>query len=84
VEYQQAENIKAESKLKAVLEDNEKIKAKFDTERATWDTEKAALVKRAEDAENQLKSVTEELSGLKGHISQMTAAIFGKCQLVLN
>ena len=50
----------------------------FNTERAGWDTEKATLMKRAEDAEAALKPMTEELSGLKRHINHMTAAIFGK------
>ena len=47
-------------------------------QRAGWETEKTALLKRAEDAEATLKPVTEELSGLKQHVNQMTAAIFGK------
>ena len=51
----------------------------FDVERAAWETDKAALTKKAEDAEVALKLVTEELSGLKQHISQMTDAIFAKC-----
>ena len=78
LEIEQAERAKAESNLKSSLQDTEKIKANFDAERATWDTEKAMLLKRPKDAEGQLKSVIEELSGLKSHISQMTAAIFGK------
>jgi hypothetical protein len=55
-----------------------KIKANFDAKRSAFETEKAALLKRAEDTKNQLKPVTEELVGLKQHISQMSAAIFGK------
>jgi chromosome segregation ATPase len=78
LETQQSERAKAELSLKSPLENIEKIKANFDVERATWETEKATLLKREEDAEAQLKPVTEELSGLKQHISQMTAAIFGK------
>ena len=54
------------------------MKSAGDAEKAAWETERAALVKRAEAAENQLKPVAEELSGLKHHISQMSAAIFGK------
>ena len=50
----------------------------FNAERAGWDTEKAALLKRAEDTEAAVMLVTEELSGLKRHINHMTAAIFGK------
>ena len=47
------------------------------------ETKKANLLKRTEDAEAQLKPVTEELSGLKQHISQMIAAIFGKLNMQL-
>jgi hypothetical protein len=54
------------------------LKTDFDTQRAGWETKKAALLKRAGDAEAALKPVTEELSGLKRHVNQMTAAIFGK------
>ena len=45
---------------------------------AYWDTEKAALAKKAEDAEAALKPVVEELTGLKRQISAMTSAVFGK------
>nr|XP_040245586.1 uncharacterized protein LOC120964762 [Aegilops tauschii subsp. strangulata] len=45
--------------------------------RTDWDTEKAALLKRVEDAEAALKPVTKELSGLKRQINSMTTAIFG-------
>ena len=48
------------------------------TERANWETEKAALLKRAEDAEATLKPVAEELTGLKHQVNAMTSAIFGK------
>lgn len=54
------------------------MKSSVDAERTAWEIEKAALVKRAEAAENQLKPVAEELSGLKRHITQISAAIFGK------
>ena len=54
------------------------MKSYVDAERTAWEIEKAALVKLAEAAENQLKPVAEELSGLKCHITQMSAAIFGK------
>ena len=78
VEFQQAETTKAQLKFKHALEDDQKLKADFDAKRAAWDTERASLLKRAEDAEKQLKPVAEELAGLKHHISQMTATIFGK------
>ena len=41
------------------------------------ETEKATLLKRAEDAENALKTATKELSSLKRQIDAMTSAIFG-------
>jgi hypothetical protein len=63
------------------LENIEKIKANFDGERAVLVTEKATLLKRAEDVEAECKSVMEELSGLKQHISRLTPAIFGKFNL---
>ena len=78
LETKQSERAKAELSLKSSLEDIEKIKTNFDGERDTWETEKSKLLKRAEDAETELKATTEELSGLKQHISHMTAAIFGK------
>ena len=78
LETQKAETAQAESKLKAALEDLEKMKSAGDAEKTAWETEKTALVNRAEAAESQLKPVAEELSGLKHHITQMSAAIFGK------
>ena len=54
------------------------MKKEFSTERTGWETEKAALLKRAEGAEATLKPVTDELSGLKYQINSMTTAIFGK------
>ena len=56
----------------------EQLKEWFKSERANWDTEKAGLLKRAEDAESALKPVTEELTGLKRQVNAMTSAIFGK------
>ena len=56
----------------------EQLKDGFKTERTNWETEKAALLKRAEDAEAALKPVAEELTGLKHQVNTMTAAVFGK------
>jgi predicted nucleic acid-binding Zn-ribbon protein len=78
IQTQQSETSKAKSELKTALEDIEKLKKDFSAERTSWETEKAALLKRAEDAEAALKPVTEELSGLKHQINSMTSAIFGK------
>ena len=40
--------------------------------------EKAALVKKAENAEAALKPMVEELTGLKRQINAMTSTVFGK------
>ena len=55
----------------------EQLKEFFKGEQADWETEKATLLKRAEDAENALKPATEELSSLKRQIDAMTSAMFG-------
>ena len=60
----------------------EKLKETFNKERADWETEKAGLTKKAEDAEAALKPVVEELTGLKRQINAMTSAVFGKYPLV--
>ena len=75
---QQAETSKAKEELKGALTAMEQLKDSFKTERANWETEKTALLKRAEDAESALKLVTEELTGLKRQVNAMTSAIFGK------
>ena len=56
----------------------EQLKKSSKTKRANWETERAALLKRAEDAEAALKPVEEELMGLKHQVNSMTAAVFGK------
>ena len=56
----------------------EKLKESFTKERADWETEKSALIKRAENAEAALKPVVDELIGVKRQIHAMTAAVFGK------
>ena len=75
---QQAETSKAKTELKTALENIEQLKQNFNAEKDGWETEKAALLKRTDDAEAALKTVTEELSGLKQHINIMSSAIFGK------
>ena len=54
LESEQAERAKDESCLKSSLEYFEKVKANFDAERSALESEKATLLKRAEDAENNL------------------------------
>lgn len=56
----------------------EQLKERFKTERTNWETERAALLKRAEDTEAALKPVEEELMGLKHQVNSMTAVVFGK------
>lgn len=78
IQTQQSETSKAKSELKTALENIEKLRKDFSAKRTGWETEKAAILKKAEDAEAALKPVTDELSGLKHQINSMTAAIFGK------
>ena len=75
---QETETRKANAKFVSSIAAQEKLKKDFETERKTWAEEKAALVSRAEQAEKALSERTAELSGLKRHVSQMVAAIFGK------
>ena len=77
IKSQQAETSKAKEELKGALIAMEQLKDGFKSERADWETEKAALLKRAEDAEAALKPVTEELTGLKHQVDAMTSAVFG-------
>ena len=78
IKSQQAETSKAKEELKGTLTTMEQLKDGFKNERANSKTEKAALFKRAEDAEAALKPVAEELMGLKHQVNAMTAAIFGE------
>ena len=78
IKSQQAETSKDKDELKTALVAMEQLKEGFKTERANWETEKNALLKRAEDAESALKPVAEELTGLKRQVNAMTSAVFGK------
>ena len=75
---QETETRKANAKFVSSIAAQEKLKKDFEAERKTWAEEKATLVSRAEQAEKALTEKTAELSGLKRHVSQMVAAIFGK------
>ena len=46
----------------------EKLKESFNKERADWETEKTALMKRAENAEAALKPVVDELTSVKRQV----------------
>ena len=78
LEFQESELEKANSKFEFSVSEQDKLKKDFETEKKAWEDEKTALISRAEKAEAALEEVTGELSGLKRHISQMVAAIFGK------
>ena len=82
VKSQQAEDSKAKEELTNALAAMGKLKETFNKERADWETEKAGLTKKAEDAEAALKPVVEELAGLKRQINAMTSVVFGKYPLV--
>ena len=75
---QETETRKANAKFVSSIAAQEKLKKDFEAERKAWAEEKATLVSRAEQAEKALTERTAELSGLKRHVSQMVAAIFGK------
>mgnify|MGYP000858916945 CR=1 FL=1 len=78
IKTQQLETSKAKSELKSALENIEQLKLSWNSDKEGRETEKEALLKRAEEAEAALKPVTEELSGLKQQINIMSSAIFGK------
>ena len=78
IKSQQEETSKAKEELKGALTTMEQLKDGFKNERTNWETEKAAFLKRAEDAEAALKPVAEELTGLKHQVDAMTSAIFSK------
>ena len=68
----------AEDKWRVAVVELEKTRAELIAYQKTAESEKTALVKRADDAESRLKTVSDELQTLKNHISRMTSAIFGK------
>ena len=78
IKTQQAETSKAKEELTNALAAMEKLKENFKSERAGWDTEKATLLNKPEDAEAALNPVVEELTGLKRQITSMTSAVFGE------
>ena len=79
---QQAETDKAKAEITSALSITEQLKEGFKKERTDWATEKADLIKRAENAEAALKPVVDELTAVKRQVHSMTAAIFGKLLLV--
>ena len=79
---QQAETDKAREEITSALGITEQLKEGFEKERTDWATEKADLIKTAENAEAALKPVVDELTAVKRQVHSMTAAIFGKLLLV--
>ena len=75
---QEAEIKSANSKLQISLSETENLKTSFTAKKKTWADEKTLLTQRVEKAEAALEEVSIELNGLKGRVSQMVAAIFGK------
>ena len=78
---QQAETAKAKEELSSALGIMEQLRESRKKEQADWATEKAALIKRAENAEAALKPVVDEISAVKRQVHAMTSAIFGKLPL---
>ena len=56
----------------------ENLKTSFAAKEKTWEKEKTLPIQRAETAEIALKEISTKLNNLKGRVSQMVAAIFGK------
>ena len=79
---QQAETDKAKAEITNALSITEQLKEGFKKERTDWATEKADLIKRAENTKAALKPVVDELTTVKRQVHSMTAAIFGKLLLV--
>ena len=79
---QQAETDKAREEITSALSITEQLKEGFKKERTDWATEKADLIKRAENAEAALKPVVDELTAVKRQVHSKTTAIFGKLLLV--
>ena len=78
VASQQTARAEAEEKWRVAVEELKKVEDDFAAFKKTAESTQAALTKRANDADQRLKLVSEELQTLKHHISRMTSAIFGK------
>ena len=75
---QEAEIKSANSKLQISLSETENLKTSFAAKKKTWEEEKTLLTQRVENAKTALEEISTEMKGLKGRVSQMVAAIFGK------
>ena len=75
---QETEIKSANSKLQISLSETENLKTSFAARKKTWEEEKTLLTQHAEKAKTALEEISTKLNGLKGRLSQMVAAIFGK------
>jgi chromosome segregation ATPase len=71
-------HVDAESSVSALQESVSTAAENLKSVKTSDEEEKTALLKHAEEAENRLKPITDELSSLKRYITDMTQAIFGK------
>ena len=67
-----------EAKFRLLQAELEKMKADQEKFEKKANADQAAILKRAEQAEEKLKAAQQELTGLKKHVSNMTVAMFGK------
>lgn len=74
---QQDARAKSEEKFRLALADMEKMKAEHQKFEKKAHVEQAAILKRAQQAEEKLEAALQELFGFKHHISNMIQAIFG-------
>ena len=75
---QESEIKSSTSKLQMSLSETETLKTNLAAKEKTLENEKTLLTRRVETAEIALKEISIQLNGLKGRVSQMVAAIFGK------
>ena len=75
---QQDAQSELETKFHLLHADLEKMKADQNFFEKKAKADQAAILKRAEQAEEKLEAAQQELTGLKKHVSNMTVAMFGK------
>ncbi|KAI4987051.1 hypothetical protein ZWY2020_019851 [Hordeum vulgare] len=78
---QQDAHSELETKFRLLQADLEKMKADQKKFEKKAKADQAAILKRAEQAEEKLEAAQQELTGLKKHVSNMTVAMFGKLHL---
>ena len=75
---QQDPHPELEKKYLLIQAELEKMKGNQQKLEKKAKADQAAILKRAEQAEEKLEAAQHEISGLKKHISNMTVAMFGK------